>query len=259
MNEKRNPWLISLIVLVIWAVLVFGGELLQAGGTTGLEELVSNKIVIALVLAPAFLFAVVAYLKWWKPVGLQAPRPWRSLLLLWLPALYIIFYLVSAVSKGLPASNVVLIILINTLLVGVSEELMFRGILYHGAASRYSLWASVAITAVVFGGIHALNGFLTGDFAAAVAQALQAMLFGVWLLALRLRQGSIIPAMIIHWLWDFSLFVSAGGAAAGPQAASAVSPLLYLLPVLLELPLFLYGLWLLHGYQKQQATATGSG
>ena len=255
-SEKKNAWTISLIVFVVWAVIVFGGELLQAGGTTDLDALVTNGIVIALVVAPALLFCVVAYLKWWKPVGLQAPSPTRSLLLLWLPALFILGFLVLSVTRGLPGGNVIAFVLINTLLVGISEELMFRGLLWHGASSRYSFWASVAITAVVFGGIHALNGVMTGDFVGSLVQALQAMLFGTWILALRLRQNSIIPAMIIHGLWDFSVFLlgaSGAAGAVGAQASGSVSIVGIFLPVLIELPLFLWGLWLLRGYRKEQA------
>jgi hypothetical protein len=253
MNDKRNPWILSLAVFVVWVLIVFGGELLQAGGTTALDDLVASHIVVALVVAPAFLFAVVAYLKWWKPVGLQAPRPARSLLLLWLPVLYITAFLTLGAVRGLPSSNVIVIVLINALLVGISEELMFRGFLWHGASSRYSFWASVALTAAVFGGIHALNGIITGDFGGAVVQAIQAMLFGVWMLALRLRQSSIIPAMIIHGLWDFAVFTTAQAGAAGAQPGGPVPVLAYLFPVIVEFPLFLWGLWLLRGYLSEQA------
>ena len=41
------------MVLVVWAFIVSGGELLQADGTTGLDDLVASSIVIALVVAPA--------------------------------------------------------------------------------------------------------------------------------------------------------------------------------------------------------------
>ena len=100
--------------------------------------------------------------------------------------------------QGLPAGNVVLFVLISTLLLGVSEELKFSGILWHGASSRHGFWTSVAITPVLFGGIHALNGLITGDFAGALVQALSAMMFGVWIRALRLRQHSTFPAVLVH-------------------------------------------------------------
>ena len=242
MNTNRNPWTISLLVLVLWMVIVFGGELLQAGSTTSLDALVSNGVVVALVLAPLFLLIVVAYYKWWIPVGLKGPDRWRDMRLLWLPVVVLILIWMVAESSGLPEGRVFWFIMINTLLVGISEELMFRGILFYGAASKFDWRRAVWITALVFGLIHALNGLITGDIGAAVLQALLASLFGVWTVALRLRLNTVIPLMILHWLWDFGVFsLSAPGGVTTIFSAG--------LPILFAIILFLYGLWLLNGCQ----------
>jgi hypothetical protein len=238
-----------LVVLVIWMVIVFGGELLQAGGTSSLDALVSEGVVYALVLAPIFLLTVVAYFKWWQPVGLKGPDSWRDLRLLWLPALALILIWMLAESTGLPEGQAFWFILINTLLVGISEELMFRGILFHGAASKFDWRRAVWITALVFGLIHALNGLITGEIGAAVFQALMAGLFGVWTVALRLRLNTIIPLMILHWLWDFGIFsLSAPG---GVTTIFSIG-----LPILFAIILFLYGLWLLNGYRKSDSVTS---
>lgn len=63
-KSSRNAFLISLVVLVIWLIIVLGGEILQAGGTTGLDDLVTGQIVYALIAAPVFLLIVVAVLGW---------------------------------------------------------------------------------------------------------------------------------------------------------------------------------------------------
>ena len=55
-------------------------------------------------------------------------------------------------------------------MVGISEELMCLGILFHGASSSFGTWRAVWITAVIFGAAYILNGFITGDFGSSIIQ-----------------------------------------------------------------------------------------
>ena len=208
-----------------------------------LDNVVGEQIVVALVIAPLFLFGFIALFKW-KDVGLQAPQSAQSLFILWLPALYILLFLSLAASRGFPDDQVVVFILLNTLLVGVSEELMFRGVFFKGAYSRFSLWKAVWITSIVFGGMHVLNVIITGDFVSALWQALQVTVIGVWFMAVRLYTGSILPAMFVHWLWDFSVFMAIYGVEEEVVSEVVVSAERFAL-FLLILPLFVYSLVLI--------------
>ncbi|HMQ54605.1 MAG TPA: type II CAAX endopeptidase family protein [Anaerolineae bacterium] len=253
MKPGRNNFVLSLVIMVIWLLIVLGGELLQAGAGS-LDALVTQRIVISLIAAPLFLVGVIAYFKWpWAEMGVKAPQPasssWR---LGWPAALFILAFVGIGVAGGLPPAQVVFFVLINTLLVGVSEELMFRGIMFWTALPRFSIWPAIWITSLLFGGVHTLNALMTGDTIAGVGQALQATLFGVWITAIRLRTRSILPAMLIHGLWDFSVFLMGASAAAAASADIEPGAAQKLIgPVLLELPLFLYGLWLLRGIGRK--------
>jgi len=145
--------------------------------------------------------------------------------------MFLLFMLVFILFTGLPPTRVLLFVIINTLMVGISEELMCRGILFHGASSSFGTWRAVWITAVIFGAAHILNGFITGDFGSSIVQALFAFMFGFWTVALRVRLHTIIPGIIIHWVWDCIGFLT--------NSSRAIA-MLYFEPVL-----FLYGLWLL--------------
>jgi membrane protease YdiL (CAAX protease family) len=242
MTLSQKPWPISLIVLAIWVVIVLAGELLQVRGQpTALEELARTQIIFGVVVAALFLVAVITYLKWWPQVGGKGPDQVSDFRLLWLPALALLILLLIVLLIGLPPPQVLVIVVVNTLLVGISEELMFRGVLFHGASSSFSIWRTVWITAILFGLVHALNGFITGSFIAAVIQALLAGMAGVWMVALRIRLKTIIPLIIIHWLWDCLLFMTSflGGLVVLPFAVV----------------LFIYGLWLLRGYRHGHKTA----
>ena len=245
MNTKRNPWTISLVVFIIWFIIVIGGERLQAGGTASLEALVSGSILWSLVLVLLFLFLVVVYFKWWQRVGIKGPDNWRDLRLLWLPVITLILIWMLVESSGFPTHQAFRFILINTLLVGISEELMFRGILFFGASSKYGWWRAVWITALIFGLIHSLDGLITGNFTAALLQALLTFLFGVWMAAVRLRLNTIIPLIILHWLWDFGVLSLAAQGGITTILGSG-------LPILFAVILFLYGVWLLDGYREYE-------
>jgi len=85
---------------------------------------------------------------------------------------------------------------------------MFRGILFQGLLSSFNIWPAILLTSLLFGSVHLSNVFITGDFVDAMIQVLQATLGGIWFLALRLRTRSVYPAMLMHGLWDFAIFLA---------------------------------------------------
>ena len=198
----------------------------------------------------------MTYFKWRRPVGLKAADPFHSWLLLWLPALYILGYLGFAYNLGLPSTLVIGLVFINSMRVGVEEELMFRGILFQGLLPRFDIWPAIGLTTFLYGSAHLLNGFLTGDFSAALFQSLQAFMIGLMLLAIRLRTKSLYPAIAIHALWNFAIFTLsvAGGLVQGSAPAGADPSFIQQLAVgiLVPLSLFLYGLWLLRGIGQKE-------
>ena len=87
-----------------------------------------------------------------------------------------------------------------------------------GALSRMTIWRAIWLSCILFGLIHALNVLITGDLPAALIQAVAAFMSGVMFMALRIRTGSLYPVIIVHAVWDFSLFV---GLSARAPAATA--------------------------------------
>ncbi len=71
-----------------------------------------------------------------------------------------------------------LMILLSTIFVGLSEETMFRGILFQALRTRVNLWPAMIWTSVLFGSVHILNALTTGELLNAMLQAFTATLSG---------------------------------------------------------------------------------
>ena len=245
-RASRNLALL-LAILVIWTIItVFGARLIYSGDVS-LGDVVKTGIAWQILAAALFLVCVIRFFNW-RDLGLRGPQA-GTLRLLWLPFLILALMGILAVLSGLPPVPVVVMILLNTLLVGFSEEVMFRGIFYSALRDRVSIWPSILWTSVAFGAVHVLNGFVTGDFGTATIQAFAAAASGLVFIAIRLRTGSLWVAIAYHALWDWILFIGIAGAeGAVPEQVNATPSIAtMLLPFTLVLPNALYALWLLRG------------
>ncbi len=237
---------LALGALVVWLGLTLGvGRLFSGGRQQSLFDSVAGGIGPAWVLAALFALVVALASSERRAAGLRAPESWKSLWLVWPPLLYSLLMLLVAWAGGWPPSHVLLIVGCNTALVAVSEELMFRSVLLQSLLDRHAIWPAVLISSLLFGVVHTLNGWATGDFGSALWQSVAAFLQGVGYAAIRLRTRSVWPMVVVHGLWDFALVTSA--LTASSTGEGSVLPFAAVLAVL---PLCLYGVFLLRGSQR---------
>ena len=211
--SRRN----AVIALVMWVGITIGSGLIQAGGTSSVDKLASTGIVWGIPVAALFLLAL--YRGKWGQLGLVAPTSWRPAL----PAvLAVTLLMVLAVANGLPATSVLLLLVVNAMAVGISEELAFRGVLLRALLGAYSIRRAVLISAVSFGAVHSLNALMTGEIVPALFQSCIAVGMGMWAANIRIRTGSLYLPMVLHGLWDLALLIVLNGVA-GTTLSLAVS------------------------------------
>jgi membrane protease YdiL (CAAX protease family) len=242
----RLTALVALGVYLVWQAI---NSVIQIAGTgpdgIDLLDLVKHGISPSLAAAALFLLAVVVLFRWWREVGLaQGPQP-GTLKVIWPWLLFLALFAASALNAGLPPVGVTLFIIANTALVGWSEEVMFRGIWLRGLFRSFGIWVAILGSSLIFGAIHVLNVFLTGDLHAALLQAGAAFLSGVFLAAVRLRTGSLWTGIVLHGLWDAGTFLVAAGGAAVAEAPAAATALGDYGSIVMSMPLFLLGLFFL--------------
>ncbi len=94
---------------------------------------------------------------------------------------------------------------IMTFLVGFSEELVYRGVVF-AAFLKESKVAALLVSAVIFSLLHAVNIFGGLDFISMLVQLGLTFLGGLFFGIVRLKIESIIPLILFHFTWDFVLF-----------------------------------------------------
>lgn len=96
----------------------------------------------------------------------------------------------------------------TTLLVGIGEETMYRGIVLHGFLTTQRVRWAMFVSAIGFSLLHAVNVFGGLPLLNVPMQLITTFLFGFLLAPLMLKLNNILPLIIFHWLWDFVLFAA---------------------------------------------------
>lgn len=213
---RSNPFAASLVVFglyVAWflAPILFVHPDPGQHGVTGVDGAIGqwkNQVILV-----AALTIIVSLLGWWKKIGFT-PLNRGGLKFLILPVTYILAMLAAVMISThntswllAATSPLQLAILILVMLgIGFNEETMFRGILFYGFSTRFSILAAAIFSAFLFGVLHYVNMILGASLIKTDYQVLHAAAAGFMYIALRLRIGAIWPVMLFHTFWDFCLF-----------------------------------------------------
>lgn len=244
MNSSAARISISLVIYVVWIAITLFGARLIAGGETDLDELVSTSVGWHFAAAIALLVTALVVFRW---KDMRFTRPHSLVHIMWFPSIYLVFFAGGLIFVGAPSLSVVIFVVINTLMVGASEEIMFRGVLFRALEKAMPIWPAIIVTSVLFGAVHSLNVFITGDLMPSVIQSIAAGMSGLVFMAIVIRTGSIWPAIVYHFIWDCLLFLLGSVAsAANPETAAAdVGAIALFGPILLNLPNAIFALYLL--------------
>ncbi len=255
-HQKSGRLPLALITYVGWLLLtMFGMRWASDGTKKPLVETITHGISWNLVMAIGLLALVTVWMRW-RDLKFVPPRPLSSLKVLWFPAIYLLLFALLSAVLGLPAADTMLFVVLNTLLVGVSEEWMFRGVLFQGLRSRFLMWPSVILASLLFGAAHILNVITTGQLGEAVVQSVAAFMSGLVMIALLIRTGSLWVPIVYHALWDLGTFmVSAGGGKSG-KPVDLSQEWAWTIPILMVLPNFLYAVYLLRKVRNDMHLTT---
>ncbi len=151
--------------------------------------------------------------------------------------LLVLFFEIAAIVIALFTGNftaqmpLLMIVTITTLLVGISEEMIFRGILLPIFMEKRNVFIALFVNAIGFSLLHAVNVLGGLTLQEVSSQLLMTFFAGIFYGLLALKMKNIIPLMLMHWLWDLILITQ--------PITNASTSVVMLAPALLELVLII--------------------
>ncbi|GAB4378955.1 MAG: CPBP family intramembrane metalloprotease [Elainellaceae cyanobacterium] len=206
LSEPKIAVLAAFLYTAVMGIAMFYMKTFQ-GITYGEPEMMTVFWIVLLGLNLLNVFWVTRYFGW-QAIGF---RPLHHRQLLWflpliavLIAMWVVF-LSGLVNASLSAAQWQLFALVGftTLLVGLGEEIMYRGVVLHAfLTTRRVRWAML-VSAIAFSLLHAVNVFGGVPLQAVPIQLLNTFQLGFFFAPLMLKLNNILPLIIFHWLWDF--------------------------------------------------------
>jgi membrane protease YdiL (CAAX protease family) len=166
-----------------------------------------RQFVIPLLVVLALQTILITRRGWWKPVLSEDSRTTK----MWMaipPVIVVVIGLSQFIRDGLSdvPSHYWIGMALTMLLIGTTEEITFRGILLVGGRQTFGreLYAFL-FSSALFGLFHLPNVFLGQEFGPSAAQVVATAVIGSAFYCLRRISGSLIPAILLHAVYDWML------------------------------------------------------
>ncbi len=253
--SSHRPLLFLLLALLGWMLVAAAGVAIFAAlsGRPVTDEASQSA---GMLLATVCLLLLAWRLGWLRGIGITNLGPWRVWLIVLISGAYLVlaylfaFYGRPALDLGiLGSSRAARAIFSRQLVVGIAEETLFRGLLLYSLVRvwrdrRSGILAAVALTSLLFALPHLGQLAVGVSFFALLLLLLDAVISGIWWAALVLHWKSLWPVIVLHAVSNMAVGLQGLSMAAVEPAALG-----YGRAVLLDLPLLIYGIWLLLRYQ----------
>lgn len=164
-----------------------------------------RQFVIALLVVLTCQVVFISRFSMWSAVLREHVRSPRRLL--WLaPFLLLVAGSAVLASDGLSDAprNYWIGMTVTMLLVGLTEEITFRGILVVGARQKFGREVSAALaSSALFGLFHLPNWLLGQELSATIRQVIVTAVLGLVFYALRRVSGTLITCIVLHAVYDW--------------------------------------------------------
>jgi membrane protease YdiL (CAAX protease family) len=174
----------------------------------------------------AFLVIAISGLGWWRAVlfdKLKSGPPWVWILPVVMAA--IILNNFTGIPAGKLSAELFLWSSLGAVGVGFGEEMITRGSMIVGLRSRFNEGHVWLISTLLFSALHVPNVIFGLPIWAMPFQVLLTFFMGSALYVVRRISGTLILPMILHGLWDSSIFMNVATGGQTSPVQFAVYPL----------------------------------
>ena len=210
-------------VSIVLAVLFVGLNQLLGLPLRYMGDVVKQHFYLAQLILELIVFAVFAVLAVLMGMGYVFRRTKKPLGSLILPcAAILVLYtfaligtLIMCFGDPLQPPLKILAFILCMLSVGLTEELVFRGLIARMLYARFGrnpvgVWLSVLLSSLLFGLVHLSNALSGVDLTSVLIQVVGASALGICLAAIYLRTGSFWTVVLLHAYMDFCGLISSG-------------------------------------------------
>ncbi len=149
---------------------------------------------------------LLSWLGWWREAGFNGPGQWRQMHLHWI-GLALPVAAVAVLGIHVTASSKLLGLALTTVVIGIQEEMIFRGLAMR-ALLPTGTFRAVLITSVLFGLMHIGNLFGGADLTYTLVQVLASVFGAFGLGAIRVRTNTVWGLVLLHAINDFTMFIT---------------------------------------------------
>ena len=218
--RKRFPVPVSIVLTILFPLI--GG--LAALPLLLFEELITDNLYLAQLIAEVatfVIFLLITLLLGMQFIFRPSHKPLREHILPCLAILVVYTFallesVILCMDQPLQPPIKILWYVLCMLAVGITEELVFRGLITRMLFAKYSrssvgVWISVLLSSLLFGLMHLSNaagGVI--DLGSILVQVVGAAALGICLSAIYLRTGSLWTVALLHGYMDFCGLISSG-------------------------------------------------
>ena len=170
----------------------------------------------------AFLVVAISFLGWWRLVLFDKSRSGPA----WIWIFPVVMAAIIANNfLGMPSGKLTFELVLWSSLgavgVGLGEEMITRGSMVVGLRSRFTEGKVWLFSTLLFSAMHVPNVYFGLPMANMPIQVILTFIMGSGLYVLRRMSGTLLLPIILHGLWDSSLFltVATGGTPSSIQFA----------------------------------------
>lgn len=147
-------------------------------------------------------FSVIAYLKHKKDLGDDLPK-YKLFMIIFIPVVLVGIF---TIIQKFEWSIVFLIPLIDAFFVGISEELVYRGIIFTNIAKEKGVFKGILISALFFSILHSINIIGGISISSMFIQLVNTFIAGIFFASVYNYTKNIMLLIIMHAFWDYVLF-----------------------------------------------------
>lgn len=252
----HKPVLFTLISLIIGVLLTEIPLRDALAPYTGLQVAHYLTIIFEQGLTGLLFFWIIVRFNWLDTAGFTPVRKWKSLWLGWPLLLFAVINFEAGMVIDTSKPLLILLHLLTALSTGWVEEVLCRGmvvtaLLQKWGRTRKGIYLSVLLSSLLFGAVHLANLFAgRKPLLNNLTQVVFAFFFGVIFAACLLRNRTIWPVILLHAAVDWAGTIHEVAVGGGLRLTTpAITPENALVSILITLPLFLYGLFILRKVQ----------